>query len=158
MPSCFGKSAPLILFIWVDGLGKYVVFRQFLVVYLGGMNMFSVRKTVGAYRIRPEVREESAASLGDAVVWFAWFAHVRAYAIRPYSFWLIAWGGWGGLVCVVRPREGVCDTPLHFLADCVGWLVWLVCVVRPREGVCDTPLQFLDDYVGWSGFNFRAPG
>ena len=21
------------------------------------------------------------------------FAHVRAYAIRPYSFWLIAWGG-----------------------------------------------------------------
>ena len=22
-----------------------------------------------------------------------------------------------------RPREGVCDTPLHFLADCVGWLV-----------------------------------
>ena len=44
------------------------VFRQFLVVYLGGMNMFSVRKTVGAYRIRPDVREESAASLVDAVV------------------------------------------------------------------------------------------
>ena len=42
--------------------GKYVVFRQFLVVYLGGMNMFSGRKTVGAYRIRPEVREKSAAS------------------------------------------------------------------------------------------------
>ena len=48
--------------------GKYVVFRQFLVVYLGGMNMFSGRKTVGAYRIRPEVREKSAALLGDAVV------------------------------------------------------------------------------------------
>ena len=48
--------------------GKYVVFRQFLVVYLGGMNMFSVRKTVGAYRIRPEVREKSAASLGNAAV------------------------------------------------------------------------------------------
>ena len=25
--------------------------------------------------------------------WFVWFAHVRAYAIRPYSFWLITWGG-----------------------------------------------------------------
>ena len=67
MPSCFGKSAPLILFIWVDGLGKYVVFRQFLVVCLGGMNMFSGRKTVGAYRIRPEVREVFAASLGESM-------------------------------------------------------------------------------------------
>ena len=73
-------------FVYLGGwLGKYVVFRQFLVVYLGGMNMFSVRKTVGAYRIRPDVREVFAALLGDAVVWFAWFAHVRAYAIRPYT-------------------------------------------------------------------------
>ena len=58
------------------------------------MNMFSGRKTVGAYRIRPDVREVVAALLGDAVVWFVLFAHVRAYAIRPYGFWLIAWGGW----------------------------------------------------------------
>ena len=43
------------------------VFRQFLVVYLGGMNMFSVRKTVGAYRIRPDVREVFAASLGESM-------------------------------------------------------------------------------------------
>ena len=96
MPSCFGKSAPLILFIWVDGFGKYVVFRQFLVVCLGGMNLFSGRKTVGAYRIRPDVREVFAALLGDAVVWFVLFAHV----------------------------EGECDTPLHFAVDCVGWLGW----------------------------------
>ena len=32
--------------------------------------LFSVRKTVGAYRIRPEVREESTASLVDAAVGF----------------------------------------------------------------------------------------
>ena len=32
------------------------------------MNSFSGRKTVGAYRIRPEVREKSAASSGDAAV------------------------------------------------------------------------------------------
>ena len=32
------------------------------------MYLFSVRKTVGAYRIRPEVREKSAASSGDAAV------------------------------------------------------------------------------------------
>ena len=60
---------------------------------MGGMFLFSGRKTVGAYRIRPDVREVFAALLGDAVVWFVLFAHVRAYAIRPYSFWLIAWGG-----------------------------------------------------------------
>ena len=107
------------------------VFRQFLVCCLGGMNMFSGRKTVGAYRIRPDVREKSAALLGDVVVWFVLFAHVRAYAIRPYSFWLITWGGCGGLVCMVRSREGVCDTPLHFLADCVGWLVLV--------GLCCSP-------------------
>ena len=90
-------------FVYLGGwFGKYVVFRQFLVVYLGGMNMFSVRKTVGAYRIRPDVREVFAVLLGE----------------------------------------------------CSG----LVCMVRPCEGVCDTPLQFLADYVGWSGFNFRAPG
>ena len=108
MPSCFGKSAPLILFIWVDGFGKYVVFRQVTPFDWVVMYLFSVRKTVGAYRIRPDVREESAASLVDVVVWFVLFAHVRAYAIRPYSFWLIAWGGWCWLVCVVRSREGVC--------------------------------------------------
>ena len=31
------------------------------------MNLFSVRKTVGAYRIRPEVREVFAASLGESM-------------------------------------------------------------------------------------------
>ena len=84
-------------FVYLGGwFGKYVVFRQFLVACLGGMNLFSGRKTVGAYRIRPDVREVFAALLGDAVVWFVLFAHV----------------------------EGVCDTPLQFLADYVGWLWW----------------------------------
>ena len=41
------------------------------------------------------------------------FAHVRAYAIRPYSFWLIAWGGWCGWFAWFAHVEGVCDTPLH---------------------------------------------
>ncbi len=97
------------------------VFRQFLVCCLGGMNMFSGRKTVGAYRIRPDVREVFAALLGEC----------------------------SGLVCVVRSREGVCDTPLRFLADCVGWLVMRWFRFRPCEGVCDTPLHFLADCVGW---------
>ena len=61
------------------------VFRQFLVVCLGGMFLFSGRKTVGAYRIRPDVREVFAVLLGECSGWFVWFAHV----------------------------EGVCDTPLH---------------------------------------------
>ena len=80
-------------FVYLGGwFGKYVVFRQFLVVCLGGMNLFSGRKTVGAYRIRPDMREVFAVLLGEC----------------------------SGLVSMVRSREGVCDTPLHFLADCVG--------------------------------------
>ena len=54
-------------------------------VCLGGMFLFSVRKTVGAYRIRPDVREVFAVLLGECSGWFVWFAHVRAYAIRPYT-------------------------------------------------------------------------
>ena len=49
------------------------------------MYLFSVRKTVGAYRIRPEVREESAASSGDAAVGLRGSPTWRAYAIRPYT-------------------------------------------------------------------------
>ena len=43
------------------------------------------------------------------------FAHVRAYAIRPYTCSLNRWAG----RCIslrVRSRQGVCDTPLQFLA------------------------------------------
>ena len=84
-------------FVYLGGwFGKYVVFRQFLVVCLGGMNLFSGRKTVGAYRIRPEVREVFAASLGESMCFrhetpFDWVVMylfsvrktVGAYRIRP---------------------------------------------------------------------------
>ena len=73
-------------FVYLGGwFGKYVVFRQFLVVCLGGMNLFSGRKTVGAYRIRPEVREKSAALLVDTAVGLRGSPTWRAYAIRPYT-------------------------------------------------------------------------
>ena len=49
------------------------------------MYLFSVRKTVGAYRIRPEVREKSAASSVDAAVGLRGSPTWRAYAIRPYT-------------------------------------------------------------------------
>ena len=49
------------------------------------MNLFPVRNTVGAYRIRPEVREKSAASSGDAAVGLRGSPTWRAYAIRPYT-------------------------------------------------------------------------
>ena len=56
-------------FVYLGGwFGKYVVFRQVTPFDWVVMYLFSVRKTVGAYRIRPEVREESAASSGDAAV------------------------------------------------------------------------------------------
>ena len=51
---------------------------------------------------------------------------------------------------MVRSREGVCDTPLHFLADCVGWLVvvWFAWFAHVRAYAL-APLQFLADCVGW---------
>ena len=56
-------------FVYLGGwFGKYVVFRQVTPFDWVVMYLFSVRKTVGAYRIRPEVREKSAASSGDAAV------------------------------------------------------------------------------------------
>ena len=73
-------------FLWVDlSWGGGGVFRQekpfdWVVMYL-----FSVRKTVGAYRIRPEVREKSAASSVDAAVGLRGSPTWRAYAIRPYT-------------------------------------------------------------------------
>ena len=56
-------------FLWVDlswgggGVSRQETPFDWVVMYL-----FPVRKTVGAYRIRPEVREESAALLVDAAV------------------------------------------------------------------------------------------
>ena len=41
------------------------------------------------------------------------FAHVRAYAIRPYSCSVDFGIDWGMGRFRFRPREGVCDTPLH---------------------------------------------
>ena len=83
-------------FVYLGGwFGKYVVFRQVTPFDWVVMYLFSVRKTVGAYRIRPDMREVFAVLLGEC----------------------------SGLVSMVRSREGVCDTPLQFLADCVGWLV-----------------------------------
>ena len=54
------------------------------------------------------------------------FAHFRAYAIRPYTcsivflgiYWVICWFRF-------RPREGVCDTPLHMF-DCILGLIGLL--------------------------------
>ena len=43
------------------------------------------------------------------------FAHVRAYAIRPNTCSLNFWAG-RRFSLLVRPRQGVCDTPLQFLA------------------------------------------
>ena len=84
--------------------------------------MFSGRKTVGAYRIRPDVREKSAASLVDVVVWFVLFAHVRAYAIRPYGFWLIAWGGWcGWFVWFAHVRAYAIRPYIFWLIAWGGW-------------------------------------
>ena len=39
----------------------------------------------------------------------------RAYAIRPYTCSLNHWVG-RCISLLVRPRQGVCDTPLQFLA------------------------------------------
>ena len=40
----------------------------------------------------------------------------RAYAIRPYTFSLIIWGN-GNRLGLPAAMEGVCDTPLQFLAE-----------------------------------------
>ena len=44
------------------------------------------------------------------------FAHLRAYAIRPYIFWQTNYH-MPAAVIPVRSPQGVCDTPLHFLAN-----------------------------------------
>ena len=93
---------------------------------------------VGAYRIRPPWRrtyqrkslaqnEASFSNTFAAVVFI--FAHIRAYAIRPYSFrriinyhdaltavnTLIKWWYFVRRYCFhVRSHRGVCDTPLRF--------------------------------------------
>ena len=43
----------------------------------------------------------------------------RAYAIRPYIFLLNHWVG-RRFLCVFAHVEGVCDTPLQFLAKWIG--------------------------------------
>ena len=90
------------------------------------------RTGVGAYRIRPS-RERTIASsplLGWMRYLFSFSPAWRAYAIRPYNFWrnsfligdILAWHTY----CASRRTignfifaavEGVCDTPLQFLAE-----------------------------------------
>ena len=48
------------------------------------------------------------------------FANVRAYAIRPYTCSIDFWGWLGMGWFHFRPREGVCDTPLHLFVYCRG--------------------------------------
>ena len=73
-------------FLWVDlSWGGGGVFRQEKPFGWVVINLFSVRKTVGAYRIRPEVREKSAAASVDAAVGLRGSPMWRAYAIRPYT-------------------------------------------------------------------------
>ena len=43
----------------------------------------------------------------------------RAYAIRPYIFWLNHWVG-RRFLCVFAHMEGVCDTPLQILSKSIG--------------------------------------
>ena len=100
------------------------------------------RKGVGAYRIRPPWRQEYINHWSGLAIFFACsptsgrmryaptlvrlivgrggdfrcaFAHVRAYAIRPYTCSLNRWAG-RRFSLRVRSRQGVCDTPLHLFA------------------------------------------
>ena len=44
----------------------------------------------------------------------------------------------------VRPREGVCDTPLHLFDWNFGMMASIEGLVCWCEGVCDTPLHMFD--------------
>ena len=87
------------------------------------------------------------------------FAHIRAYAIRPYTCsvdfwdwlgcWLVSYSltsgrmryaptlvrlnfgiCWFACLFHIRPLQGVCDTPLHLFVYCRGWIWFIITHVR----------------------------
>ena len=71
---------------------------------------------IWAYAIRPYTCSLNIGRGGD---FFASSLMWRAYAIRPYTCSLNTWVG-RRLLCVFAHVEGVCDTPLQFLAKWIG--------------------------------------
>ena len=72
------------------------------------------------------------------------FAHVRAYAIRPYTCSLNRWAG-RRFSLLVRSRQGVCDTPLHLFAIFLGGAVYFV-ACSPSSGrmrYAPTPVRLI---------------
>ena len=77
------------------------------------------------------------------------FAHIRAYAIRPYTCSIVFWDI---LVCALvsfPPTPGrmrYAPTPVRL----IFCLYWFACWFRFRshQGVCDMPLHLFDYYRG----------
>ena len=70
------------------------------------------------------------------------FAHLRAYAIRPYMFTVCSSWGWGVAFrasLLTSGRMRYAPTCLPFVRGGAGSLRFVL--VRRREGVCDTPLH-----------------
>ncbi len=70
------------------------------------------------------------------------FAHLRAYAIRPYMFTVCSWWGWfvAFRACsLTSGRMRYAPTCLLIVRRGVGLLHFVL--VRAFEGVCDTPLH-----------------
>ena len=88
------------------------------------------------------------------------FAHIRAYAIRPYSFWRNTYtkrhhpspypqrinGKYVGAYRIRPSHERTCQA-----MGTITEIRWIArrhhFPFRPHQGVCDTPLQFLAKYL-----------
>ena len=67
---------------------------------------------IWAYAIRPYT---CSLNIGWGGEFFACSLMWRAYAIRPYTCSLNHWVG-RRFLCILAAVEGVCDTPLHLFA------------------------------------------
>ena len=77
------------------------------------------------------------------------FAHIRAYAIRPYTcsidFWCLL-GWWLVSFSPTSGRMRYAPTPVRLISGGC----WVVCLfhIRSLQGVCDTPLHMFVYYRG----------
>ena len=85
------------------------------------------------------------------------FAHIRAYAIRPYTCSIVFWGLLGCMLFPFPPTWGRIAYALTLVRlisgfYCVAW--WFH--FRPHQGVCDTPLHLFGWFPGfiWLGDDF----
>ena len=81
------------------------------------------------------------------------FAHIRAYAIRPYTCSIDFGYLWGCVMIPFSPTSGRMRYAPTLVRLNFG-ICWFACLfhIRPLQGVCDTPLHLFVYCRGWIWF------